>query len=64
MKRLPKEVISALEQTGLPWSFEAGGKHFHLRLDGKLIHVCSKNGNWQRRFIDNALRSIRHGTRK
>lgn len=37
MIRLPKPITEALEDTGLPWSVENGGRHAKIKLAGRLV---------------------------
>ncbi|MEY4402312.1 MAG: hypothetical protein RIR91_347 [Verrucomicrobiota bacterium] len=40
--RLPQEIRTALDATGLPWAIENGGRHRKVRLAGRLVGVFSK----------------------
>lgn len=47
--KLPDKIAAALDATGLPWSVEPGS-HTKIRLNGRLVGVCShsKNGHHDR----------------
>ncbi len=40
---LPDRVREALEETLLPWNLEIGGKHWKIKLDGRLVGVLPKS---------------------
>jgi hypothetical protein len=43
--RLPTKITVALEATGLPWCTELGGKHYKIRVAGRLAGVYPKGGH-------------------
>lgn len=59
--KLPEAVRNALEETGLPWTIEAGKRHFHLRIAGRLATALPQNMrfNSNQRAILNTIRSVR-----
>lgn len=63
--KLLREMRSMLEETGLPWSFEMGGKHIKIILDGRLAGILPRCGrsNTQRSEL-NTRAQIRRITRE
>jgi hypothetical protein len=59
---LPDRVREALEETLLPWNLEIGGKHWKIKLDGRLVGVLPKSKKMQDasgRPIKNTIAQIR-----
>jgi len=40
--RLPRAITEALDDTGLPWSVENGGRHAKLKLAGRLVGILPR----------------------
>lgn len=60
MLKLDKNIQAALDATGLPWTVETGGKHYKIRLAGRLVGVFSKGKNAQpSHSIQNTISNIR-----
>lgn len=64
IQRLPKEIERALEQTGLPWELEQRGKHFAIRLAGRVIGVTSLSPRAARKHHKTMVTNIRRATRQ
>ena len=47
-KNLTPKILSALEATGLPFSFEPGGRHIKVKLAGRLVMIWPYNGGHER----------------
>lgn len=37
--KLPRGLKEALDETGVPWTIERGKRHYHIRMDGRLVGV-------------------------
>lgn len=59
MIRVPKPIKTALDATGLPWSIESGSRHFHIRLDGRLVGILPQGKPGDGRGLKNTLAQIR-----
>lgn len=44
MNLLPKSLLEALKETGLPWDLAPGSKHYKLRVNGAFIGIWPLNG--------------------
>lgn len=64
--RLPAEIRSALERSGLPWSAENGGAHIKLKLKGRLVGVIGKGrpSEGDGRALHNTISQIRRAARQ
>ncbi len=45
--RLPSELLSELEASGIPWELEKGKKHYKLRVGGRMAGILPLNGRIQ-----------------
>lgn len=64
---VPGPVRDALEETRLPWNIELGGKHWKIRLDGRLVGILPKGKKMQDasdRPIKNTVAQIRRTARE
>jgi len=64
--KLPDKIHSALEESGLPWVIEEGRKHYHIRLNGRLIGILPKGKGPQEsssRDILNTVSQIRRASK-
>jgi len=41
---IPPSLRAALEETGLPWGVELGGRHWKLRVNGRLAGILPRSG--------------------
>lgn len=41
--KIHPQIREALESTGLLWSIERGGKHFKIRVGGRLVGILPSN---------------------
>lgn len=59
--RLPSELTVALDATGLPWAMETGGKHYKIKVAGRLAGVYPKGGHnsADKRSLANTVAQIR-----
>lgn len=44
--KLPREIESALEASGLPWELAHGKKHIQVRLAGRFVGILPKTGKF------------------
>jgi hypothetical protein len=40
--KLPPEITAALDAAGLPWAVEPGGKHYKIKVAGRLAGIYPK----------------------
>ena len=57
--RLPDIIQRELDRAPGRWAAEEGRKHIHIRVDGRLTAVFSKNGGWDGPGVYNIRASIR-----
>jgi hypothetical protein len=59
--KLPSEITVALDATGLPWAMEKGGKHYKIRVAGRLagVYPRGKHSECDRRAVLNTVTQIR-----
>ncbi len=64
--KLPAKIEAALEETGLPWSVERGGKHHKLRVAGRLAGVLpyGSGAETYQRTLLNTVSQIRRVARE
>lgn len=61
---IPDEILAELEASGLPYTLENGGKHYKLKICGKLATIIPKGGKLRnqerfRRGLLNARAQVR-----
>jgi hypothetical protein len=64
--KLPNELREALDNTGLPWELELGGKHYKVKLAGRLVGVLPRgkfNGSHKRTLL-NTVSQIRRAAQE
>lgn len=44
-KQIPKQIRAALAGTGLPFTYEMGGRHIKIRLDGHFISILPRGSS-------------------
>ncbi|MEY4863790.1 MAG: hypothetical protein RLZ51_1885 [Pseudomonadota bacterium] len=49
---IPKSVLSEIEQSGLPWRLEIGGRHYKLIVADRLAGILPYSGKAQRQESD------------
>jgi hypothetical protein len=54
--RLPDLLRTELEDCGLPWAVEDGGKHYLLKIQGRLAAALPKGGKTRKQECN--LRSV------
>jgi hypothetical protein len=55
-----REVLAALEETGLPWEITNGGRHAHIRVAGRLAGILPRgSGSVDQRAVKNCIAQIR-----
>lgn len=47
-KKINPKILAALEETGLPFTFERGSKHIHVRVSGRLACIWPSSGGHER----------------
>lgn len=62
--KVPKEIRKLLDASGLPWQVERGGRHFKLRINGRLALVmpmsdAKDTGMYKRNAVAQVKRFIR-----
>ena len=57
--KIPDIVQRELDLAPGRWELEEGRKHIHLRVDGRLTAILSKNGGWDGPGVYNIRASIR-----
>ena len=66
--RLPVGLREALDETGLPWEVETGGKHHKVKLGGKLVGILPlsrlKHKSIDRRALLNTISQVRNAARE
>lgn len=60
---LPKKVRAELDATGLPWDIQAGKKHLHIRVDGRLVAIWPRRPNCRSKGEQNVIAQIRRAPR-
>ena len=65
MKIDPK-LLAALEATNLPWVAEEGGKHYKIKLAGRLVGIYprGKAGKLQSRSLLNTISQVRRAAQE
>jgi hypothetical protein len=64
--RLPQEIQTGLDTSGLPWGLEKGTKHYKLRVAGRMVGILPQNGKFQttdKTAIKNTISQIRRAVR-
>jgi len=70
LTRIPKQVVAALEETGLPYEFTMGGSHIKMRLAGQFVGIIPKGktakseAHGQKRALANSTAQIRRMARQ
>jgi len=64
--KLPERLREALDATGLPWVIELGGKHYKVRLAGRLVSVYPKGKGHEadKRVLLNTITQVRRAARE
>jgi hypothetical protein len=64
--KLPERLREALDATGLPWVIELGGKHYKVRLAGKLVSIYPKGKGHEtdKRALLNTITQVRRAARE
>lgn len=64
--KLPKEITTALDATGLPWTTENGGKHYKIKVAGRLagVYPKGKHSACDKRAVLNTVTQIKRIARK
>jgi hypothetical protein len=64
--RMPDGVREALEETRLPWELETGGKHYKVKLAGRLVGVLPKGKytSAHKRSVLNTITQIRRAAKE
>lgn len=62
--KLPPDIEAALNNTGLNWTVEDGRRHRHIRIEGFLVTVISKNMRKTPRGDQGNRQMICHITRR
>lgn len=59
--QIDKRLKDALEQTGLPWEIERGGRHYKVKIAGKLaaIFPLGTANERERRSLLNTISQVR-----
>jgi hypothetical protein len=63
---LDREITRTLRATGLPWSVEPRGRHYKVRLAGRLIGVISlaRRGNDNKNLMLRIRAAMRRDSRQ
>lgn len=48
VRGVPAPVITALEETGVPWELKEGGRHLKIMVHGQLAGILPINGKCDR----------------
>jgi hypothetical protein len=64
--KIPDGVREALEETRLPWGLETGGKHYKVKLAGRLVGVLpkGKHTSTYKRSILNTIAQVRRAAKE
>jgi hypothetical protein len=64
--QIDKRLKAELEKTGLPWSIETGGRHYKVKLDGKLAAIFPRGNasERKRRSLLNTIAQVRRTARE
>lgn len=64
--KLPNEMRTALDATGLPWEVEPGKKHQKIKLGGRLVAILpyGKEQSAYRRALLNSITQVRRMARE
>jgi hypothetical protein len=59
--QIDKRLKDALDQTGLPWAIERGGRHYKVKIAGKLaaIFPLGTANERERRSLLNTISQVR-----
>ncbi len=64
-RRADPKLRAALDETGLPWTVEIGGRHYHVRVAGRLVGVWPRSGATETgRGTKNVIAQIRRTARE
>lgn len=64
--KLPNEMRTALDATGLPWEVEPGKKHQKIKLGGRLVAILpyGKEQSAYKRALLNTISQIRRAAQE
>jgi hypothetical protein len=64
--KMPDDVREALGETRLPWELETGGKHYKVKLAGRLVGVLPKGKytSTRKRTVLNTIAQIRRAAKE
>lgn len=63
--RPPKQILRELEATGLPYTFQKGGRHQQIRLKDRIVGILPIDGKGvEGRAMHNVISQIRRAAKE
>lgn len=65
MRGPPRQVLAALNATGLPYAFHTGSKHIQIRICERMVGILPIDGNGiEGRAMRNVISQIRRAAKE